>query len=251
MVRLHSLWIQVLGFSSLVWLVSSPCHALPVTLLVEGTVEYFYDTAGDAGFSLAPGTPFTTTVTYDSSWPGQEWIAGVASYEYRQHGGPETPYGHHFQAGDVSVLSDSSLPYLRIVIRNDKEVGTIGDSTGTRPLFVDEFTAVSINAPVLRPGFLRTTFNFSLTDYSLAVFSDTTLPGTLPGLEDFDDGSFTPSFFFMGCRDPEGGPICDPYEGFVAGGLIHSVRVIPEPATGLLMGFGAAILLLGTRGQHS
>jgi hypothetical protein len=200
-------------------LASGPASAVPVTFELSGTLTQVSDPRGLLPASLAPGTAFNASLSFDAD-PA------------------------------CLVVSPSVCQYLAPVGQLSLVVGseTVALVLGSAYAFVQDGAPVdgvsaSLSAP-LPPGPgsppIWRWADVSLQDPSATALASRSLPLLFPDLGLFSVRSFDAGGCYAGCGD-------DPFDRFRIAGSLSAGSVVPEPSTALLLGVGFAALAARSR----
>jgi len=218
-----ALYVLVCGA---VILTAMPALAYTVTVYVEGVVTEIYTFDGlEFDGSLVVGSVMTGSCTYDSETPDQAWHYWTGEYSLTSIS---------MQIGSYTCLPNwqgESEPVFYISAEPGGFFYNVGspEALFSGPCYVNGEPANLEDSPGGRFGLM------SLVAGTISPIGDT-LPdeNTFPDLSVFTEGKsfelrsgYTPSFDIFG--------------------QITSVTVVPEPASALVLGVGAVMLILRRR----
>jgi hypothetical protein len=180
-----------------------------ITIAIEGVVDYVEDPGGLLGGSISVADLITGTYTYDTSTPDTNPLVDYASY---WHG--TLPAGISLSIGGLEFESD---PW-----RLDYRIG-ISDGYQSRDIYSVRSKS---NLPVL-DRVAPSDIYWELQDSRAEALSSTELPGSPPRLSDWESNILTISL----------------ERTFGIKGHVTDARIVPEPVTIVLLGFGALVYL--------
>lgn len=180
----------------------------PITIEIEGSVEYVHDPAGHLEGKIKPGDTIIGTYTYDLLTPDSEPSAYAGLYEHHS-----PPAGISLNVGNFNFTTDPDNVDFVVAILNDYP-----------PALKDQFWIRSYNNLPLPNGAVVDGISWQLDDPTGTAISGTALPTGPPVLNQWE------SIFGL--------------EIHIQKSLVraHVTSAIPEPATLLLLGLGTLLL---------
>ncbi len=198
-----------------VFLFALPANGALITIGIEAVVDGVHDPDNYLEGLVNIGDLITGTYTYDTDTADSSPLANVGRYEHYAY-----PCGISLSVGGLDFGTDPAVPYVLVEVGND--------------IYVDDYLMRSHNNLPLSNGTSVNNISWSLQDTSATAITNIELPRTAPVLSDWQVN-------YLNIEGP------GRRDNILFQGHVTSAVVIPEPATILLLGFGAIALIRKVR----
>jgi len=197
---------RLMGVLFCIFLFAAQVQATYVTIYIEAEVDYAWSTGDFLVGKIDVGDTLTGWYTFDSETPDTHPLEEGGNYWHYS-----TPAGITLSGGGFTFQTDPADVEFLVEICN-------GGIT-------DDYLLRSYNNLPLSNGFGVSHISWQLTDDTATALSDASLPLTPPVLSDWRQD--------LNILDIDG-------SGF--GIRAHVISAVPEPASVLLLGLGAALI---------